>query len=115
MPGIDEAQIWDVVNQAWPDMSPTEKHFWELIRINPERWTAEPYRYRPRMAWVVAIMGRHVIWYNECWLGDELDGMDTGFACARYAVRGQIGPTFSLGADSLKNAVRVMLNQVHST
>lgn len=115
MEGIDEARIWDIINRDWLEMSPTEKHVWELIKITPERWLAEPYKYRPKMAWVVAIIGAHIIWYNECWFGDELNGMDTGFGCAHYARHGQIGPNFTSGADSLKAAVSAILGRVRPT
>lgn len=115
MPGIDEACIWDIVNEGSLDMSPAQKQFWELIRIDPERWLADPYKYRPKTAWVVAVIGHHVIWYNECWFGDQLDGMDSGFGCSRYATRGKIGSHFSLLAEPLPDAVQTMLHKVRPT
>ena len=112
MPGIDEAQIWDIINEEWPEMSPAEKGFWELIKIVPERWLSKPYKYRPREAWVVAIIGAHVIWYDECWFGDELDGMDSGFGCSHYVKHGQIGNNFAGGGCPLDFTVGVMLSRV---
>ena len=112
MPGIDEAQIWDLINQDWVKMSLAEKQFWELISIIPERWHSDPYKYRPKDAWVVAVIGAHVIWYNECWFGDQLDGMDSGFGCSYYTAHGQIGENFGGGEWALGDAVRAMLNRV---
>ncbi|UVC07067.1 hypothetical protein IHQ71_17755 [Rhizobium sp. TH2] len=115
MPGIDEARIWDIVNQGWLDMSPSQKQFWEFIRIDPEQWLADPYKYRPQMAWVVAVIGHHVIWYNECWFGDQLDGMDSGFGCSNYTTHGKIGSHFSRLDTLLSNAVQTILHKVRPT
>jgi hypothetical protein len=109
--GKTEAQIWDLNNEEWPAMSLAQKHFWELIKITPEKWLSQPYKFRPREIWVVAIIGTHVIWYDECWFGDEFDGMDSGFTCSNYASHGQIGDSFS-GTGSLMDAVRCMLGRL---
>ena len=115
MPGIDEARVWDIVNRDWLDMPPSQKQFWELIRIDPERWLADPYKYRPKMAWVVAVIGQRVIWYNECWFGDQLDGMDSGFGCSTYSTHGEIGSHFSMLNMPLSDAVQTMLHKVRPT
>lgn len=104
----------EIVNREWADMSPAQKRFWEVISVHPEKWLAEPDEYRPQSTWVVAIIGRHVIWYNECWFGDKLDGMDSGFGCSHYTIHGTVGAHFSMLSLPLCDAVQMMLNRVQS-
>lgn len=114
-PGIDEVRIWDIVNRGWHDMSPSQKQFWEMIRINPERWLTDPNEYRPKMAWVVAIIGQYVIWFNEFWCDNEMNGIDSGFGCSAYQTHGQIGSHFSMLDMPLSDAVQTMLHKAQRT
>jgi hypothetical protein len=70
-----------------------------------------PYKFRPVEVWVVAIIGSHAIWYNECWFGDQLDGMDSGFCCSNYAVHGQLGDDSSV-VGMLGDTVQIFLNRI---
>lgn len=46
-------------------MSPSLREFWEQIAIPPEKWGQSPYGERGQGFWVVAIMGRKIIWFND--------------------------------------------------
>ena len=107
--GKDETEIWKFINDDWPKMTFFQKRLWELMRIDPVRWHAPPYKYRPREAWVVGIIGAQVIWYNETWFGDQFDDTGSGFSRGGYGEGGQIraefGCAFALG-DVLQSLLR---------
>lgn len=54
---------------------------WSAIRIEPEKWLLHPYGDGGGGFWVVAIVGKTVIWYND---------LEEGFNRSRYSIYGQI-------------------------
>lgn len=62
-------------------MSPSQLRLWEAIRIGPEKWLQHPYGDAGGGFWVVALVGRTVIWYND---------IEEGFNRSSYSAYGQI-------------------------
>ena len=63
------------------DMSDEQRNFWDLIKIVPEKWLEKRYGNEGNGFWVVAIVGRQVIWYND---------IEEGFNISKYEVFGEI-------------------------
>ena len=62
---ISEEAIWDDINSSWERMDFPQRHLWESIRIDPEKWELHPWGDLGGGFWVVAILGKTVIWYND--------------------------------------------------
>ena len=62
-------------------MSPSQRRVWQAIRIDPEKWQQHPYGDAGGGFWVVALVGRTVVWYND---------IEEGFNRSRYSDYGQI-------------------------
>ena len=64
LPTIEELQARLLVSDKY--LTGEIGRIWQLIRIDPERWTYEHvHEGGCEYFWVVAIVGRHVIWYNH--------------------------------------------------
>jgi hypothetical protein len=61
---IAEHELLDDINEAYLRMSPSLRAFWEQIAIYPEKWKQHSCGNREDGFWVVAVMGRRIIWYN---------------------------------------------------
>jgi len=55
--------------------------FWQLIKIDPEKWTEKEFGNEGGGFWVVAICGKKIIWYND---------IEDGFNISDYKIYGQI-------------------------
>ena len=93
---ISEDAIWDMINAATIDMSAAEQRLWESVLIIPEKWKQEPYGTQRGGFWVVGLIGRNVIWYND---------IEGGFNFSKYTTYGQIGE-YWCNQDSLLIAVK---------
>jgi hypothetical protein len=62
---ITEHELLGLINEAYKRMNPKQRMFWEQIAIDPEKWTQHPYGDEGGGFWVVAVMGRKIIWYND--------------------------------------------------
>lgn len=56
------------------EMSDEQLNFWDLIKIEPEKWEEKEYGTEGSGFWVVAIFGRQVIWYNDIEDGFNISG-----------------------------------------
>jgi hypothetical protein len=93
---IPEESLWSKINFGAGKLLSEELHFWELIKINPEKWEEEKFGKQGDGFWVVAVAGHTVIWYND---------IEEGFNISRYRKFGEIGEYFS-NQDDLDNSVR---------
>lgn len=55
--------------------------FWQLIKITPEKWIEDEYGKEGGGFWVVGILGKKVIWYND---------IEDGFNVSTYKNYGTI-------------------------
>ena len=51
--------------QGCARMPEENRRLWASIRIHPEKWEQHPYGDAGGGFWVVALIGRTVIWYND--------------------------------------------------
>ena len=58
-------------------MTNEELNFWQLIKIEPEKWEEDQFGDKGNGFWVVAILGKRVIWYND---------IEEGFNISEYEV-----------------------------
>ena len=88
------------IAQGLERMTPAQQHLWNAIRIDPEKWQQHPYGDNGEGFWVVAIVGRTVLWYND---------IEEGFNRSRYSAYGTIDD-YLCNQDELEVAVRYLLN-----
>jgi hypothetical protein len=62
---LSEEEIWDKINSEFKGMSIPQRNLWETIRMDPEKWSQNPYGCLGGGFWVVAIYGRVVVWFND--------------------------------------------------
>ena len=78
---ITEAALRARVAQGQARMSQPQLRLWETIRVEPEKWQQHPFGDSGGGFWVVAIVGRTVIWYND---------IEDGFNRSGYVAYGMI-------------------------
>ena len=78
---ISEKALRGRVAQGEARMSASQLRLWKAIRIEPEKWQQHPYGDPGKGFWVVALIGRNVIWYND---------IEEGFNRSLYTTYGQI-------------------------
>ena len=62
---IPEKALLKRLGQGCARMPEVNRRLWESIRISPEKWEQHPYGDAGGGFWVVALVGRTVIWYND--------------------------------------------------
>ena len=101
---MDEAKLWDLINDAWERMSLPQKRLWEMIRVEPKRWMQEPYGKHSGGFWVVGLVGQIAIWFND---------HEDGFQCTAYERPGEITEYGSLQF-GLEEILQHLLNELEA-
>lgn len=78
---ISEAALLDRISQGCARMPDAQRRLWDAIRIEPEKWQQHPYGDAGGGFWVVGLIGRTAIWYND---------LEDGFNRSTYANYGVI-------------------------
>ena len=99
---ISETALKARVAQGVARMSPAQLRLWEAVRIEPEKWQQHPYGDQGEGFWVVAIVGRTVLWFND---------IEDGFNRSRYASYGTIDD-YWCNQDELELAVQYLGNAI---
>ncbi len=76
-----EEDIRDLIDSACERMKIDQERVWERIRIPPEKWKLDPWGNEGNGFWVVALVGRWVVWYND---------IEHGFNLSTYGSYGTI-------------------------
>jgi hypothetical protein len=97
---LSEFQIWDIINAACERMSVQQRHLWEMIRIDPEKWQQHPYGDVRGGFWAVALIGTSVVWYNE---------IENGFNRSHYTRHGLINQ-YRCNQDNLGETLETLLD-----
>jgi hypothetical protein len=97
-----ESQVRDEIRAAEARMSAGQLRFWKCIAIAPVKWTQHPYGDLGGGFWIVAILGRSVIWYND---------IEDGFDISDYSNFGEIAEP---GANQyeLEMAVHIIMDRI---
>jgi len=80
------------------------QNFWFAIKISPEKWKEETYGTEGGGFWVVALIGKLVIWYND---------IEEGFNISKYSDYGIISEYWS-NQDKLDVVVSSLWNTIIS-
>ena len=99
---ISEERIWDNINSAYERMNFAQKRLWEVVKIDPEKWQEGSYGKVGGGFWVVAIIGKTVIWFND---------IEDGFNQSKYNEHGEIDE-YSCNQDELEWALQNLLNEI---
>jgi len=78
-------ELSEIISFTESDIEDHLKTFWELIRIEPEKWKEKDYGEEGGGFWVVAICGKKVVWYND---------IEEGFNISIYHTYGEIQDYF---------------------
>jgi hypothetical protein len=88
------------VAQGVARMEPAELRLWKMMRIDPVKWSQDPYGREGEGFWVVALIGSSVIWYND---------IEDGFNRSHYETHGAIRD-YWCNQDELDVAVKYLVN-----
>ena len=97
-----EAEIRDELNCSWERMSLPQRKLWEVIKIEPEKWSQDPWGNEGGGFWVVAIFGKTVIWFND---------IEEGFNRSSYATYGTISD-YWCNQDELESTLQHILDEI---
>lgn len=74
-------ELYDEIHKTENDLNGELWNFWQLIKIDPEKWEEIEYGAEGGGFWVVAVCGKKVIWYND---------IEDGFNVSDYKEYGRI-------------------------
>jgi len=84
------------------ELTDEQLNFWDMIKIEPEKWMGKDYGKEGDGFWVVAIFGREVMWYND---------IEGGFNISSYKKYGQIDE-YECNQSELNETVVGLLNSL---
>jgi hypothetical protein len=97
---IDQGALKQRIALGEARMTSAQRRLWQAIRINPEKWKQEPYGDQGGGFWVVGIIGRSVVWYND---------IEDGFNRSCYSFYGTIDD-YWCNQDELDLAIDYLAN-----
>ena len=99
---MNEAALWDLINAGRERMTVAQRRLWDVICIDPEQWThRSPLRDDQRI-WVIALIGRSVISYND---------IEGGFDRSNFIRYGEVAE-LGWGQADLEVTVQEILNEL---
>lgn len=99
---ITDTELLDEINGAVNRMTAQQLRLWNAIRINPEKWSQNPYGTQGGGFWAVALLGQTVVWYND---------VEEGFNTSRYVHYGAIDE-YWCNQDELEWTIQHLLDGV---
>ena len=78
---ISLQQLRRRIAQGESRMPDADRRLWNAIRVEPEKWQQHPYGDAGGGFWIVALIGRTVLWYND---------VEEGFNRSSYSEYGAI-------------------------
>jgi len=97
---IPEDDLRGLINIALSQMNAPQRRLWEVIKIDPVKWKEKSYGEMGGGFWVVAILGRTVIWYND---------IEEGFNISSWTLYGLIDE-YRCNQDELQWTIQNVLN-----
>ncbi len=99
-----ESELWDLINQAESRMSIPQMRLWETIRIDPIKWQQDSYGDLGNGFWVVGLIGKLVVWFND---------IEDGFNISSYSEPGKIDE-YCCNQDQLEWSVQQLINLIEN-
>lgn len=62
---IELADLLESIRASEAVMEADGRRLWEMIRIEPTKWRQHPWGDGGGGFWVVGLIGRQVLWYND--------------------------------------------------
>ena len=105
---IDELEA--IIEESELDMSKGCQRFWEYIKINPEKWNLSPEGDAGGGFWVVAVIGKTCIYYNDIEDGFNVSSYETfgridNYKCSQCDLLSQVDCLYNLICQSNCNSV----------
>jgi len=97
-----EAELAKMIDARVDVMEAPDRALWNLIRVPQVKWQLHPWGDESGGFWVVGIIGRQVVWYND---------IEDGFNVSRYDAAGEIAE-YWCNQDELNHAMRALLSQI---
>jgi hypothetical protein len=98
---ITEAELQVLIARGVANMEQASRVLWNLIRIPPVKWALPTWSDGGGGFWVVALLGKRVIWYND---------IEDGFNVSPYAEYGVIGE-YWCNQDELHHRIYFLLQE----
>ena len=99
---MSDAELYELIGDGVAAMDRRSRCLWELIRIEPAKWSLHPWGDLGGGFWVVAILGEQVVWFND---------IEDGFNVSRYEAPGVIAD-YWCNQDELQHTIHGLLNQI---
>jgi hypothetical protein len=74
---LSEEDLTSLIEAAEAGMDTTLKRFWHRIKVRPEKWQLPPLGDLGGGFWVVAVVGRECVWYNDIEDGFNISRLET--------------------------------------
>ncbi|MCB9883676.1 MAG: hypothetical protein H6832_17350 [Planctomycetes bacterium] len=101
---MSAAEIHARVDDDYEALSPERRRLFDALRIAPERWQLHPWGDACGGFWVVALFGRHALYYNE---------IEDGFNRSRWTRYGQLDD-YRCNQDELQHALAAVERILHT-
>ncbi len=101
---ISASELQNEMQKTEADLEGKVGNFWQLIKIEPEKWSEPTFGKEGGGFWVVGLCGRKVIWYND---------IEDGFNISDYKTYGEIDGYYC-NSDELSWAVRRLFKVIQS-
>lgn len=95
-------EVYDMILATEQELNGELLNFWELIRIFPEKWNEDTYGKTGNGFWVVGLIGRRVIYFND---------IEEGFNISDYKSYGKIDNYFC-NQDRLRWAIQELYDLI---
>jgi hypothetical protein len=95
-------EVYDKIHTTEKELNGDLLNFWELIKIYPEKWVEETHGKEGNGFWVVGLVGRKVIYYND---------VEEGFNVSDYKTYGAIDNYFC-NQDELAQTISLLFELI---
>jgi hypothetical protein len=95
-------ELRDLMRQSETEMEPLERRLWGLVATPPEKWALPPWGDLGGGFWVVGVLGRQVLWYND---------IEYGFNVSQYERIGVI-KEYRCNQDQLEYIIWQLVQQI---
>jgi len=81
---IELAELHDRINRGDAAMDHPTRRLWNAMRVEPQKWQLHPWGDLGGGFWVVAVIGRYAVWFNDIEGGFNISQYDTPGVLLEY-------------------------------